>query len=244
MRALAADRLGHEEALAALDADHGGRVELQQLEVGERCAGALREQQPDALGAGRVGRARPHRGATAGGDHDGARGEDPPVLADQPGAAPAGAPQRAGARALEHGDARLLGDERRELAHDAPPGRAAAGVHDATHGVTALEAEREVSLAVGVEAHAESLQVAHAVGRLAGEDLGGRAAHEPAPGELGVAQVKLGAVVGGKRCGEAALRPVAGRARERRGRDERDRRPVARGAQRCVQPGGARSDHC
>ena len=38
-RALAADRLGDEEALAPGDADHGRRVELQQLEVGERGAG-------------------------------------------------------------------------------------------------------------------------------------------------------------------------------------------------------------
>ena len=46
--ALAADRLGDQEALAALHAGDGGGVELHELEVGERRAGAAGEQQPDA----------------------------------------------------------------------------------------------------------------------------------------------------------------------------------------------------
>ncbi|MEZ5121248.1 MAG: hypothetical protein R2736_06700 [Solirubrobacterales bacterium] len=50
----------------------------------------------------------------------------------------------------------MLDGERRELAHEAPAGRAAAGVHDAADGVPALEAERETAVAVGVEAHAEA----------------------------------------------------------------------------------------
>ena len=43
-RALAADRLGDQEPLAAGDADHRGRVELEELEVRELRAGAVREQ--------------------------------------------------------------------------------------------------------------------------------------------------------------------------------------------------------
>ena len=66
--ALAADRLGDEEALAALDAGHRGRVELHELEVGERGAGAAGEQQADAERARRVGRALPQRGRAAGGE--------------------------------------------------------------------------------------------------------------------------------------------------------------------------------
>ena len=76
------------------------------------------------------------------------------------------------------------------------------------------------------------------------EDLGRRAAHEPAPGELGVAQVQLGAVVGRERRREASLRPVAGGLRQRRGGDEHDGGVLARGAQRGVQPGRARADDC
>ena len=75
-------------------------------------------------------------------------------------------------------------------------------------------------------------------------DLGGRAPHQGAPRELGVAQVQLAAVVGGQGGGEAALRPVAGGLRQGRGRDEHHARPFARGAQRGVQSGRARTHHC
>ncbi len=217
-------------------------MELQQLEIGERGAGSMGEDQPDALRAGRIGRARPHRGAAAGRDHDGACAEHALVVADEPGAALVAAPQRACARVLEHGDARLLGDERGELAHDAPSGRAAAGVHDAPDRVPALEPERELPVGVGVEAHAERLQVAHARGRLAREHGGGRLAHERAPGADGVLQVQLDAVVVGERSGEAALRPVARGLRERRSGDEHDRSAVARGAERRVEACGAGAD--
>ena len=47
-----------------------GRVELHELEVGERGAGAAREQQADAQRARRVGRALPQRGRAAGGEDD------------------------------------------------------------------------------------------------------------------------------------------------------------------------------
>ncbi len=74
-------------------------------------------------------------------------------------------------------------------------------------------------------------------------DLGGRAPHQRAAGELGVAQVQLEAVVGGERGREAALRPVARGLRQRRGRDQHHVRALARGAQRRVQPGCARAHH-
>ena len=90
--ALAADRLGDQEALAALDAGHGGRVELHELEVGERRAGAAREQQADAQRAGRVGRALPQGGRAAGGEDDRAGVDRAPVLADDADAAPVARP--------------------------------------------------------------------------------------------------------------------------------------------------------
>ena len=93
------------------------------------------------------------------------------------------ADQARGAGALEHLDRGLLGDVGRELAQDPPAGRAAAGVHDAAGAVAALEAERDVAVAVGVEPHAERLEVAEAGGRLVGEHLrrrsGGRARGRP-----------------------------------------------------------------
>ena len=76
------------------------------------------------------------------------------------------AAQARGARALEDLDRRVLGDVGGELAQDPAAGRAAAGVHDAAGAVAALEAEREVAVAVGVEAHAERLEVVEAGGRL------------------------------------------------------------------------------
>ena len=82
------------------------------------------------------------------------------------------------ARALEHLDRGVLGDVGRELAQDPPPGRAAAGVHDAAGAVAALEPEREVAVAIGVEAHPERLELVEAGRRLGGEDLGGGAADE------------------------------------------------------------------
>ena len=75
--ALAADRLGDEEALAALDAGHRRGVELDELEVGEHRAGGAGEQEPGAVGARRVGGARPQRRGAAGGEHDRAR--EPPL---------------------------------------------------------------------------------------------------------------------------------------------------------------------
>ena len=47
-RALAAHRLGDEEALAARDPGDGGGVELDELEVGERRARRARQQQAGA----------------------------------------------------------------------------------------------------------------------------------------------------------------------------------------------------
>ena len=136
-------------------------------------------------------------------------------------------PQRGGAGALDDGHARRLDDDGGELAHDAPAGRAAAGVDDAPARVAALEAEREVAVAVGVEVHAEALEVADGARRLAAQDGRGARAHEVAPGALGVLAVQVGRVVGRQRRRQAALRPVARGARQRRGGDERDARAAA-----------------
>ena len=224
------------------DADDGGRVKLQELEVGELGARGVGDRHPDPQRARRVRRARPQRGRAAGGEDRRAGAHRAAVLERDAGAAAVVHPRARGARALQHRDARLVDDERRELAHDAPAGRAAAGVHDAAHRVPALEAEREHAAAVGVEAHAHALEVAHARRRLADEHLRGRAAHEVAAGGLGVGEMALEGVLDRERGGDPALRPVARGLRERGRRDERDRGAGGGGVQRGVQPGRTGSD--
>ena len=74
-RALAADRLGDQEAVGAGSvsrADHRG-VKLHELEVGELGARRVGEQQPGPDRARRVGGALPQGGGAAGGQHDRAR---------------------------------------------------------------------------------------------------------------------------------------------------------------------------
>ena len=65
-RALAADRLGDRGTRRRRGRRDGGRVELDELEIGERGTGRVREQQAAAGGAGRIGGACPQRGGAAG----------------------------------------------------------------------------------------------------------------------------------------------------------------------------------
>ena len=119
------------------------------------------------------------------------------------------------------------------------PGGAAARVGDAAARVAALEPEREVAVAVGVEAHADRLEVAEARGRLLGEDARRRGAHDAAAGGDRVLQVLLGRVVLGQRGREPALRPVGRGLGQRAGGDEDHLRALASGAERGVEAGGA-----
>ena len=109
--------------------------------------------------------------------------------------------------------------------------------------VAALEAERQVAVAVGVEVHAEALEVAHGAGRFAAQDGRGARAHEVATGPLGVLAMQVGRVVGGQRRRQAALGPIARGARERRRGDERDPCAAAGRRQGRVEAGGAGADH-
>ena len=99
-------------------------------------------------------------------------------------------------------------------------------------------------MAVGVEAHAEALELATA--RRAPRARGSRrrcAPHEAAAGALGVRAVQLGRVVVGERGGDPALRPVAGGLRQRAWRTRARRAPPARGrGQRGVEAGAAGAD--
>jgi hypothetical protein len=226
-RALAADRLRDQEALPPADPGDRGGMELDELEVGEARARLLGQEQPDPDRPRRVRRARPQRGGASRGDDRRPRADRPAVLADDAHHPPVGVrrPQPRGAGALEDRDALLLGDDRAELADDAAARRAAAGLRHPPEGVAALEAEREVAVAVGVEPDAEGLEVGHRPGRLADQDVRGRAAHDAPARGLRVATVQVRRVLDRQRGGEPALRPVGGGLRERGGRDEHDRAP-------------------
>jgi hypothetical protein len=153
------------------------------------------------------------------------------------------APQVGGPRGLEHGDARLGDDERRQLADHAAAGRAAAGVHDAALGVAALEAERERPVAVGVEAHAERLEVADGLRACSTRTSAGRPPRE-ARGRR--PRCRAGAprgVVDGQRGGDPALRPVARGLRQRGPRDEGDTGALAGGGERGEEAGAAGAHH-
>ena len=155
-------------------------------------AGRVREPQADPERARRVRRARPQRRGAAGGEHRRrAPGRARPSSSTTPTQRPSARPQRRRRaapsstldarrprRRAPRGGARRAGRSR--CRRRARPGAR----------VAALEPEREVAVAVGVEADAELLEVAR---RLRGAsststraaDCGGRA---PRPGELGVAR--------------------------------------------------------
>ena len=106
----------------------------------------------------------------------------------------------------------------------------------------ALQPERERAAAVGVEPHAQPLELADAIRCLGAEDRRGARADETAPGVLGVGLVQLRAVVRAERCRKPTLRPIARGLGERRGGDQRDARAGAGGAQRGEQTCRARTD--
>ena len=173
-RALAAHRLGDQEAVARAVADQRGGVELHELQVGQAGARRVGQRQPDADRAGRVRRARPQRRRAARGQHGapGRHGQRPGLRARGHAHAAAVLHQQPGrGGVLHHPDALVAGGERRQLARDPPAGGRSAGVHDPARRVPALQAQRQRAAAVGVEAHAHALEVADAVGRVPAEHV-------------------------------------------------------------------------
>ena len=192
-----------------------GGVELHELEVGQRgargVAPAAARRRPPRAGwwcaprarPCRRWRARPRARAPAAGRRRRGR-------ATSPTQRPSCVSQRGGGARLEHLDALVRGGQRGQLAGDAPAGGRAARVHDAPARVAALQAEREVAVAVGVEAArraAPGRARGRATPRTAPARRSARAASRPAASvSVGV---QLGRVVVGQRGGDAALRPEA-----------------------------------
>ncbi len=240
VRALAADRLGDQEAVARPSWRSAVGWNWMNSRSASAAPAACGERQPGADRAARVGGALPQRGRAAGGE-DPSRapatgsGSPPRGRAHQPDAAAVERHSDVGGARLEHLDALVGGGERRQLARDAPAGGAAAGVHDAPARVAALEAERERAVAVGVEA----ARRARSRSRTRAGDSShstrtalARAAARPAASVS--CDVQLGRVVVGERGGDPALRPVARRLGERRAatRAPRARPRAAAGARR------------
>ena len=239
--ALAADRLGHEEPVGAVAADDRGRVELHELEVGERRAGGVRQQQarrrrrPAGSSCAttarrrRRSRARPRRSRSRGRRRAARPTQRPPSTSSSIDAAalehvdppdPRRRPRSAGGRAAARSPRRRRA---RSAAREWPPSSPSA---------------RRPFRSASKRTPSRSRSVDRA-GRLLAQDARRRLAHRAAAGRDRVAQVELGAVVGRQRGRQPALRPVARGLGQRRGRDQRDARALAGGAQRRVQPGGA-----
>ncbi len=237
--ALAADGLRDEESLAACDADDRGGVELGELEVSELGAGGAGEQEAGAERSRRVGGPSPERGCAAGGQDRGARFE---LLAV--GGHDATAGQDAGrAVAFENLDVGVLDGRGGERTQDPPSRRTSAGVDDPAAAVAALEPERKVAAAVGVELDAELLQLSDPGRRLVRQHLGGGFARQAAPGDQCVFEVELRRVVERERRGGAALRPVGGRLGERPRRHECHFGTLPGGREGGEQPGRAGAHH-
>ena len=175
-RALAANGLGDEKAVGAIGGHDRGGVKLHQLQIGQHRAGVVREQQAAAGRPGGVGCACPQRRGAAGGEHRGGSEDLLAVEQLDTDRALAIGEDRGRAAILQHLDQLVLGHERAQFADQPPTSRSAAGVDYPPGAVAALEPEGQLAVAVGVEADAEMLQVAHGLRRLGAQRRGGRLA--------------------------------------------------------------------
>ena len=228
--ALAAQRLGEEERRV----DERRRVELDELEVGERGAGAVRGRDPLADGAGGIRRPLPERGGAARREERRAR-RDRAAIGDDADAALVVAPDGEHPLALGDGDPRMREHALGELPRDAIAGRRSTRMHDATAAVAALEPEAVVEL------DAELDEVADARRRLVRQDGDGARPAEPAARAERVLRVERRIVVLPHRGRDAALGEEA-RGREQRPLREHEHVALGGRAQCREQPGDAPAD--
>ena len=195
-----------------------GRMELDELEVGERRARAPGEQRAVADRAGRVRRPLPERGHAAGRQHRG-RGADRPRVGHGSHAAAVMLAEPEHARVL---DERSRWDRASGAFPQGPrdvlAGLRAPGVDDPAARMPTLEAEvrvearRRASTRSATRAAASSTSVSTALGR-----------QRPRPARSVSSACKRGGVVLAERRGDAALGAPARRRGPRGARDERDR---------------------
>ena len=190
-------------------------MELDELEVGQRRSGPVREQRAVADGARGVRRALPEGGHAAGGEH-GSRRCDGAFRGDDANAALVVLPQGPDLPARKDLDAGMRECALRELPGDPLAGRGPAGMDDSTPRVAAFEAEPLVEL------NARVGQVDDPGGRLLGQGAHGARAAQPPAGAERVLLVQSGGVVRPDRGRDATLRQPARRREDGPLRDDRD----------------------
>ena len=250
-RPLAAQRLGHEEGLR-LGVVEAGRVELEELHVGDRRAGAVGHG--DAVAGRDVGvggvevdlarAARAEEGRARGEAVHLARRAVEDVGAPADGALAAREQEVDGEVALVDGDVRRGAHGLAEGADHLAPGRVG-GVQDAPLRVPALAPEVVlvvVGVAAQVEVRAQGDEIAHPVRALAHHHLDRVAVAEPVAGGERVGDVRLEAVLRAPHRGDAALRVAAVALGEPVLGDQRDV-PGARALERAGEAGDAAAEH-
>ncbi len=254
VRPLAAQRLGDQRALhrAQVGGDERRRVELDELDVGDRRAGPQRERHAVAGGDRRVRGGRVDLAHPAGGEHDRA-GQDrtDPVLralaqhvqGDPAGPAVGGAQQVQHEGVLDQPDPRVAADRGVQGALHLGAGRVAAGVHDPVRPVAALAGQHQRAVRVAVELGAPADQLPDPRRALLDQHLHGLRVAEPDPGDLGVVGVRLGGVQRVEDPGDPALRPAGGAVVDVDLGDHRDVQAELAQVQRGGQPGDAGTHH-
>ena len=241
-RALAADRLGHEEPLAARHADDGGGVELQELEVRQARAGARgraagrRPASPAGWSCAPTAPPRRRwRRTTAR-----ARRSRGRRRTTTPRQRPSARHSALRAGALEHRD-RAAPRRRAPTAGGRRAGRWRCPRRARRAGPSGRPRGRARARRSGRRRSARRAPAGRARARAprARGSPPPSAAPAPRPASSVSREVQLEAVVGRERRGEAALRPVARGLRERRRRDEHHARPPG-GQRRALRRGPRR----
>ena len=243
--ALAAQRLGDQRRRRGVGGEAGG-MELHELEVADRGAGAIGHGHAVAGGDLGVGGARVDLACPAGGE-DGDHRQVQRVLAVGQVER-----QRADAAAVDgeqvddelvfvelHAAAQpgRLGQRARDLA----AGGVAAGVQHAAHRVRALAAEHDLAV-LPVEAGADLHELAHAVGTFVDQHAHGFGVAQAGAGVDRVLVVQLGRVGFAEGRGDAALGEEGRRIVQARLGEQADM-PAAGGGDRRREPGDAAAEH-
>ena len=247
-RALATDRLRHEERRLRRAPWKHRRVELDELQIDHR--GARAEGRGDAV-AGRHGRVRRVRVElpSPAGREDHRVGRDPLAHRRRPVAHEQIDPDDATCLDDEVAQERLLDDPHRGGPHarderplDRAPRGIPAGVQHPRVGVGRLEALHEPAGGLAVERDAPRDQLADARRALVDQHARRLGVGQPRAGDEGVAQVRRRAVVVEHHAGDPALREAGVRVLERVFRHEGDATSGCHGVQRRRQSGDARAD--
>jgi len=245
-RSLAPKRLRQERAVAFTRQCQRGRVELAELQIRQVGAGGVGEEGAGPDGSPGVGRSTPQRRATAGGQ-DRRSGRQGAVPREHAGAAFPVAPQGDHRAAFENLDARLRRHELDQPVGERLAGGAAARMDDPPSRVASFQSQRQGAVGLRVEADPAGDELSNRARCLIGQRLDRGGSAQATARLQGVLGMSPGRVIRAQRGGEPALRPVAGALAHGLGeplsRDERHAGTGLGGAQRGVEPRGARPDH-